>query len=418
MPERNTLLRAARERCESASAPGVPLTRQELAELVNAEVFRATGTVTAVDANHVGKWERGVIGWPAARYRAALRAVLGAGTDRELGFRRHPRATVGHVDRKTFLTSALGASVGAFAAPQVFREGGDTSDLAAALRGSTVQYRRMESSVASDQLAPAVDAHLRLVTTVVAEQAPTPTGFAVLSETAGLAAWLAADRGDLATARRHYIDAVQHAERAVHPVLVCYMTASLGQFAVDSGDPHQGLSLLDRAAQHLDVDVPDAAHAWLASLYAVAHATVGDRPNATAGLREAERRADRNRGEARWPWVFAIDSAKVARYQAAALGRLGDHAPARDAFAAAGAALRAPKPRALAETDHARVLAESGELAEGCRIATEALAVGRQYGSERIIGRIRDFRATLPHRTTETRELDDALAALYRDPAR
>lgn len=80
--------------------------------------------------------------------------------------------------------------------------------------------------------------------------------------------------------------------------------------------------------------------------------------------------------------------------------------------------MQAPKPRALARADHARVLAESGEVAEGCRVAAGALAVGRQYGSERVINRVRDLRARLPHRTTETRELDDALAALYGDPAR
>ncbi len=332
--------------------------------------------------------------------------MLGVATDRELGFRRQRRVTVERVNRKTFLTAALGAGAGVVAGHHVPGWGGDTDELAAALRGSTVQYRRMESSVCSDQLAPAVDAHLRLVSTVVGEQAPSPTGFGVISETAGLATWLAANRGDLSTARRRYAEAVRHAERAGHPLLVAYMTASLGQFAVDSGDPRQGLALLDRAADRLDADAPDAAHSWLASLQAVAHASLGDRDKATASLRAAEQRAGRNRGEARWPWVFAFGSAKVARYRATTLGRLGDHTQARAAFRDAGPALQAPKPRAVAEADHARVLAASGDLAEGCRLAVAALAAGRQYGSERVIGRVRDFRATLGRRTTETRELD------------
>ena len=57
MPEPNELLRTAREQVESPSCPGEPMTRQELAEAVNAQVYRATEKVTAVDANHVGKWE-------------------------------------------------------------------------------------------------------------------------------------------------------------------------------------------------------------------------------------------------------------------------------------------------------------------------------------------------------------------------
>jgi transcriptional regulator with XRE-family HTH domain len=410
MPERNTLLRTARERLGSPSAPGEPLTRQELAELLNAAVYRETGRITAIDANHVGKWERGVISWPSAHYRAALRAVLGVASDRELGFRRQHRATVERVDRKTFLTATLGAGVGILAGHHVPHQEGD---LVAILRGSTVQYRRMESSVGSDQLGPAVDAHLRLVSTVVHEKSPTPTGFGVLSETAGLAGWLAADRGDFAVARRRYAEAIRHAERAGHPLLVAYMTASLGQFAIESGDARQGLPLLNRAGQRLATDAPDAAHAWLASLHAVADATLGDHRRATASLRAAENRAAHNRSEARWPWVFAFDSAKTARFRAIALGRLGDHASARAAFAAAQPALQAPKPRALAEADHARVLAGSGELTESCHMAAGALAIGRQYGSERVISRVREFHATLPRGTTETRELDDALAALY-----
>ena len=88
MPDANELLRAARLRIESPNSPGSPLSRQELADAVNAYIFRASGGkhATCVDANHIGKWERGVIRWPAAHYRAALRAVLDVATDRDLGF--------------------------------------------------------------------------------------------------------------------------------------------------------------------------------------------------------------------------------------------------------------------------------------------------------------------------------------------
>jgi choline dehydrogenase-like flavoprotein len=73
VPEPNDALRAARQRLGSPSSPGQPMTRQELAE---AEVFRLTQKVTEIDANHIGKWERGDIRWPADHYRRALRNVL------------------------------------------------------------------------------------------------------------------------------------------------------------------------------------------------------------------------------------------------------------------------------------------------------------------------------------------------------
>jgi hypothetical protein len=62
------------------------MSRQALAEAVNAHVFATTKRVTGLDANYVGKLERGEIRWPSAEYRQAFRAVLGVSTDADLGF--------------------------------------------------------------------------------------------------------------------------------------------------------------------------------------------------------------------------------------------------------------------------------------------------------------------------------------------
>jgi hypothetical protein len=88
----NTALRALRQ--PSRVNPGEPLGRQELADLVNARVEAATDRPGALDANYIGKLERGVISWPGRCYRAGLREVLGAGTDRELGLTPSRRATL------------------------------------------------------------------------------------------------------------------------------------------------------------------------------------------------------------------------------------------------------------------------------------------------------------------------------------
>lgn len=410
MTGRNELLIEARLRMESPGAPGQSMTRRELADAVNDQVFRATSKRGAVDERHVGKWERGETTWPRKHYRAALRAVLNVATDAELGFRTPHRAVDDEaVNRKQFLSSALVVTTNAVLSNSAPTE----SELIDTMAGPTANYRRMESSIPSDRLAPVVDAHLNLVAGVVRDRLRTSGGFRALSEIAGLAAWLAADRGDDAAARRRYVEAIRHAERTHHPLLVSYMTASLGHYAVEMGDARAGLTLLRTAASQLGPEAPDSAGAWMSSLLAVAYAATGDRAGAIGALRRAERLVDRQRGEPQWPWVFAFDGPKAARYQASALTRLGDNRAAHIAFENADAALTAEKPRALAHVEHAQVLARSGDIEGGCALAAGALLVGLTYHSERITRLARAFRADLPARTVEARALDEALATLY-----
>jgi hypothetical protein len=84
--EPNDALRAARERLPSRRAPGESLSRPELAEAISAWLWHNTGKRYDLDHHLIGKWERGVVARPISPYRAALRAVLGVGSDVELGF--------------------------------------------------------------------------------------------------------------------------------------------------------------------------------------------------------------------------------------------------------------------------------------------------------------------------------------------
>jgi len=161
------------------------------------------------------------------------------------------------------------------------------------------------------------------------------------------------------------------------------------------------------------MEAPSTARAWLASLHAIAHAALGDKPAAFAALRAAEEATSRQRGEPVWPWVFTFDRAKAIRYRAGALARLGDLRGATTAYVAIANTPTAPKPRALLQLEQAQVLASAGQLGDGCALAVEALRVGMDYGSERITSRVRAFRAGLPVRTREAATLDEALTGLY-----
>jgi hypothetical protein len=104
----NEHLRFVREQFPSRQTPGACLSRQELAELVNAWIFDHAHERTELDDKYIGKLERGVIRWPNKLYRQALRAVLMVQTDAQLGFYMQRRrrystgATVDDVDRQQF----------------------------------------------------------------------------------------------------------------------------------------------------------------------------------------------------------------------------------------------------------------------------------------------------------------------------
>ena len=427
--EYNELLRTARERLPSTQVPGSCASRAEVAEAVNRYLYDTTGQVYTLDAHYVAKLERGVVRWPNRAYRAGLRYVLAVSEDASLGFTPPRRADrrpvrpasdgpanhdneIDDVNRKQFLTSALGVGIGAVAARPV----SGSADLTYAVSAPTAHYRRLESAVPTVQLARTVEAHLNLAAQVVAAH-DSPTGYGALAEVAGLAAWLAADRQDTFTARQRYREAIEHARHAGNDLLAVYMRGSLGQFAIGTGDTDQGIALLVNTERQLPMHAPDAARAWLASLIAQGYADRGDADRSRAALHQAESLTARDGADVAWPWLFPFDTAKAARYQAETFARLGDVRAAQDAYESAHPALTAPKPCALAQLAQARIRARVGRVGESCQLAVQALHVGHAYGSERILAQVRDFRSILPTHTVETAELDDAIAGLYEGQA-
>jgi hypothetical protein len=70
------------------------LARHELAEQINSYLWIHHRARTELDANYIGKLERGVITWPSEHYRQALRTILRTPTDTELGFRNTRRTLI------------------------------------------------------------------------------------------------------------------------------------------------------------------------------------------------------------------------------------------------------------------------------------------------------------------------------------
>lgn len=121
----NSALRTARENVASAAHLGEHLSRQELADLVNAYLWDRHGKRVEIDAHYVAKLERGVIRWPNSHYREAFRAVLGASDDAELGFRtaRREAAPARRAQVSDWDVRQISAAARTFAAEQ-HRHGG------------------------------------------------------------------------------------------------------------------------------------------------------------------------------------------------------------------------------------------------------------------------------------------------------
>jgi hypothetical protein len=117
MAEANHQLRAARERTASPSNPGMCLSRQELADLVNAWVWEHHNKTVFATANYIGKLEIGLIRWPDQARREAFRAILSVPKDSDLGFinARSQRAAVKleNVDRQNLIRGGAALGVGA-----------------------------------------------------------------------------------------------------------------------------------------------------------------------------------------------------------------------------------------------------------------------------------------------------------------
>lgn len=315
-------------------------------------------------------------------------------------------------DRRHVLTGALAITAGAALAPTLVATPGDAEQM---LMLSAAAYRRVEQRTPARMLTGPVAAHLTL-TRQLADQAGgrDRSLHSVVSETAGLAAWLHADLDEPAEARRHYRLAVTAARRSGHPLLPVYMTASLGQYAVGVGDAAPGLDLIRSAAAALPRSAPVIARAWLEVLEGVALAHLGDREGMTL-LARAESRVSGTPDTAPvWPWLMRFDEPKIAAYRATAAARLGLTRTAEAAYRTAAALARSPKQEALAAVDHAGTLAAAGRLDEACALAVGAFDAAHALGSERTVRAVRQFRATLGTKPAgPVRALDERLAATY-----
>jgi transcriptional regulator with XRE-family HTH domain len=276
-----------------AARAAARLTQESLAELANAQVEAATGKPGAMDADYVSKLERGVHRWPGKHYRQALRAVLRADTDRDLGFySTRRRAVTGggdlsetaqggdDVKRQAFLravaASIAGMAIGDPIAEAVGRAA--TGGTPARLGATDVQQvdhainlfgewqDLYGGGVCKDAIAGQVTWATGLLNASATDKVKNDlyrsVGFLV-----DVAGWGAFDVGDHDTARKYFNLALHCAEQAGDWGLRANVLSDMARQAIYVGRPDDGLSLIELAQVRQDRQTP-TVRAMLSTVHA------------------------------------------------------------------------------------------------------------------------------------------------------
>jgi hypothetical protein len=263
----NDRLRAARERTASLTYPDEGLSRRELAELANAYIWKHHRTVVALDANYVGKIERGIIRWPSTLYREAFRAILGASSDTALGFVNPRRAVVKleDVDRQQFLRATTLLGVGTLTAGPVaaLLEGSEPAPIPARvgateitqIRAATRVFESWSRTYGGGLARDAVMGQLRWSAGLLEATCPDRLRlelFSAVGDLADVAGYMAFDVGAHEEARRVFGFALGCAEQAEDWHLRAEVLGSMALQAIQTGRPDEALTLTEHALVRAD----------------------------------------------------------------------------------------------------------------------------------------------------------------------
>lgn len=376
MPDPNTRLRAARERLPSFTAPGEPASRQEIAEAVNTFLWRETGRRYEFDSHHLAKLERGVIGWPTAPYRAALRAVLHASCDDELGFFAPRGARRGSaptprlwssgfsapcwepggiaaaadettrtdlINRRDVLASATAATGSALLSflsvwlePLRTARSGPGSAFSVteveALEQVVAVFRGWSRSAVSGLARSAVVGQLHEMVGQLRQASAGPLtdrAFLASAELAKVAGSMSFDAGFQGAAQRYYVMAVQLAKAARSDTLAAVALAALARQLFDLLEPDNGLEVVALAQYGTRHTSTPGLRALLHTREAWGYAQQGRTNAVHKAVSLAEEAYAQREPEVEPRWTSGLDAAELAGVIGARYRDLARHDPAQ-----------------------------------------------------------------------------------------
>jgi hypothetical protein len=272
------------------------MTRSELAELAAEHVWRHHRIHAPIDRKYLGRLEQGEVRWPNARYRGALRDILGSPSDDALGFHcTNATRPARDLDRRAVIRAAA-ATIGGLGlnprdrtAPlaELGAAGHADSSVAGHLGALVHNLRRSDDSAQAGALVP--EAHGLLVIAEGFLARASGRDQVEIGRAAAEAAmsywWLLVDAG--IDARTDHDRALGLAlEWSLSP-LVGHLFGWRGGLALTNGDL-VGAVRLTRLARQPRWGLSPGGLAWVASYEARAHLLTGDHDAAQRALDDAQ----------------------------------------------------------------------------------------------------------------------------------
>ncbi len=408
----NDQLRAARERTASPSHPGEGLSRQELGELVNEYLWENQRKQVELDANYIGKLERGDIRWPSSLYREALRSVLNVSSDAALGLVNPRRRVVQRpvdLDRKQFLRGAALLGAGAMSLPPIaaMLEGGEPTPVPARVSAQDVEqihtaarvFATWDHTYGGGLSREAVQAQLRWSAGLLDSTAPEKLRAPLLSAIGYLAhtcAFMAFDAYAHDDAQRTFGYALACAEEAGDWHLRAKILSSMARQAIWIGKPDDGLTLAEYALVRAD-RLSATERAMLHVAHARALAKMGRVGETLTAVGAADDEFARRDPASDAPWMAYYDGAQHAGdsghalFDLAMIGRSREEARARLAAAVAGHGPAYARSRAIARTKLASLTMVAGDPIEAASIGAEGLEIAGTLRSRRAADDLREL---------------------------
>jgi len=379
--------------------PGECLSRQEVAELVNEWLYDRTKKRVELDANYVGKLERGIIRWPSKQYREAFRAVLRVESDAQLGFhgRRRRSATVTEVNRQQFLRAAGTA----MALPwlELFTPTTPTPVPTRVtpveidqVRTAATVFSTWDNTYGGGLAREAVFAQLRWSAQLLEAAYPEqlrPELFAAVARLGSVAGFMAFDAYAHEDARRSFRFSLACAEQSGNWHLRARLLNMMARQAVWCGQPDDGLTYVEMALVRND-RLTATERASLHTLRARAFAKLRHAQECLAAVGAADEAFAHANQAVDPPWMAFYDHAQHhgdtghALFDLSIQGRR-TQAAQRLAYSVAHHAPAFARSRAISRTKLASLLMATGDPRQAAAIGQKALDSAGSVRSRRAI---------------------------------
>jgi hypothetical protein len=425
----NLLFRQARERLPSPSRPGECMSRSELAKIANEELYPPERRrFSPVNANYVGKLERGEIRWPQPRYQDAFRKALQVGPEADIGFidpERMAPVRAESVDRRGLLMGAgVTAGLALFGEPTLSLLAPVADELPLRVGRDHIAYvhevanifRHLDNSRGGGVARKLADQHLCSLARLLTVNCPgalRPALHTAVAQLAGVVGFMLFDAYDHENARRRFTFALQCAEIGGNWHQRALLLTAMARQAIWCELPDEGLTYIEMGLVRAD-RLTNTERAMLNTVRARALAKFGPRraQEALAAVGAADEAFADSEPSEDPAWMRFYDDAQHngdtahALFDVAVSTDLATEAITRFGYSVNHHGPEYARSRAISRTKLATLVMKQGDPREAAAIGQQALDDAGSVHSRRAADDLRALsRVATTHATIEEVQL-------------